>query len=184
MVDKIRFRQLYLDHYPGVKTFFLSKGFPPEDAEELTQDVFLRVYKYRGDFRGKGSIHGWLGTISANMWKNRIRELRSLKRDAVVVPLDSPRPTADLFNEPCGQPLPDEHAIRQEQRQLLRRAVAKLHETVYACVVLRVYHELSYREIARVLQLPYETVKSRLYQAQNKLIEILDEDMGIDFQED
>ena len=152
------------------------KGFPPEEAEELTQEVFLRVYKYSKDFKGKGSFQAWLNTISVNIWKNRIREMRSLKRDAVVVSLDTPGVEGNRQEGRDPETKPLDHTIREELRNRLRKAVMQLPEPVYQCVVLRIYHELSYQQIATVLQLNKETVKSRLYQAQGKLKEILSRD--------
>ncbi len=184
MVDKKQFQKLYLEHYPSVKTLFLCKGFSKEDAEELTQDVFLRVYRYRADYLGKGNFRGWLNTICANVWKNRIRELRSLKRDAVVVSLDTPGLESAPSNSQSPKSEPLDQAIHGEYQELLWKAISQLPKTLYACVVLRVHHELNYQQIGSILKLNRETVKSRLYQAQGKLRTILHEDMHVKFTEE
>jgi RNA polymerase sigma-70 factor (ECF subfamily) len=121
-----------------------------------------------------------LNTISANIWKNRIRELRSLKRDVPVISLDTGLSEPDNIHAKTDPKHPLDKTILDQQRQLLRKAVAQLPETVYACVVLRVYHELSYREIATILQIHHKTVKSRIHQAQNSLKLTLGDHMHID----
>ena len=79
--------------------------------------------------------------------------------------------------------LPLDEAIYSQQCDLLRKAVSQLPEKIHTCVVLRVYHELSYKEIASLLQIHYETVKSRLHQAQSSLKQILSKDFNVDILE-
>ena len=182
VIDKARFQKLYDEHHSGVKNYFRYKGFPMEDAEDLTQEVFLSVFKHRANFEGRSSFRGWLNIISANTWKNKIRELHSLKRDALVVSLDTAQVESEhLHEEPNHHPL--QQTIHHQHRELLWQAVSDLPETVHACVVLRVYDELSYQEIATVLQIHYETVKSRLHQAQGKLKQALSKHIHVDFLE-
>ncbi len=180
MIGRARFKKLYLEHHSGVYKYFLRKGFPPEDAEELAQEVFFSVYKYGGDFNSIHKFRAWLNTISANIWKNRIRELHTQKRDAQVVSMDEKLVDTGV-KESNGQPL--DQTIERQQRELLREAVSQLPEKIHACVILRVYHELSYKEIAALLQIHYATVKSRLHQAQAILRQILSKDYNIDLLE-
>ncbi len=183
LIDNESFRELYLEHYSDVRKFFQNKGFSKEEAEEHTQEVFLRVFNYRGDFSGKGSLRGWLNTIAINLWKNRIREIHALKREAPVVSLDDVGVKEEVFYEKGQGSEPLENIIDHQHRALLASAIAKLPESTYACVVLRVYQELTYQEIATVLQIHYELVKSRMHQAQNTLKAILRNEMNIDILE-
>ena len=181
LIENPDIENLYREHYSSVLAFFIHKGFPYEEAEELTQETFLRVYRFKESFQGKGSFRSWLFSIAKNQWKNRIRDFRSQKRDAVVVSLNSPTSlTQPLPEVPPEQPNPLDQMIHAEKREHLQDAISQLPQTSYACVVLRVYQELSYEEIAIVLQVPRETVKSRLYQAQKKLKQILGEFMNVD----
>jgi len=184
VIDRKLFKALYNDHFEWVRTFFIHKGFLPEEAEELTQDTFLRVYRFKGDYKGIGSFQGWLHSICLNLWKNRIRDIHSRKRDATVVSLD---PAVAEHQRAPEAALKSTNQLNQiintEQRQLLRKAISQLTEAMYTCVVLRVYHELTYDEIATLLKVPRDTVKSRLYQAQGRLREILGDKMQLGFLE-
>jgi len=178
VIDKEQCGKLYREHYSGVKAYFLAKGFPPEDAEDLTQNVFLSVFRYGGDFQGNSSFRSWLNVICVNTWKNEIRKLRSLKRDGLEISLETAQfESEDLHEEPNNYPL--HQTIHRQHRELLWQAVSKLPETVYACVVLRVYEELTYQEIASVLHIHFETVKSRLHQAQTRLKQDLGRHMRV-----
>lgn len=183
LIDNESFRELYLEHYSDVRKYFQNKGFTKEEAEENTQEVFLRVFNNREEFNGKGSVRGWLNTIAINLWKNRIREIHALKREAPVVSLDEAGVEDEVLREKGHGSEPLENLIDHQHRALLASAIAKLPESTYACVVLRVYQELTYQEIATVLQINYELVKSRMHQAQNTLKAILRNDMNIDILE-
>lgn len=183
MMDHEWFRQRYIEHYPGIKSYFLGKGFPPEDAEELTQEVFFRVFKFSEDFRDDGAFASWLNVIAANTWKNCIRDMRAQKRQAIEIPLDSPNVVEDQYLGNTQMKHPIDHTIQKELSRELKEAIKQLPETVYACMVLRIYHELSYNQIAELLGIPYEKVKSRLYQAQTKLKEMLEGKIRVDLLE-
>ena len=92
-----------------------------------------------------------------------------MKRNASVVPLDAGHLENSHHTQQSESLQPVHQTIQGEFRELLWKAVSQLPETVYACVVLRIYHELSYQQIGKVLNLNKETVKSRLHQAQKKL---------------
>ena len=181
MINKEQFQKYFIEHYPGVKSYFLHKGFPQDKAEDLTQDVFLRVYEYRASFQGRSSFRSWLNTIMANVWKNWIRNKRALKNDAPVVSIDSNALESDKLGQSEMTSHPLKEMVEKQNRELLRKAVMQLPIKIRTCLMLRVYEELSYKDIANLLEIKKDTVKSRLHQAQVSLKQILDKHIHIDF---
>ena len=178
MNDK-RFHSLYLEHYPGVFGFFIRKGFTREDAKDLTQDVFLLVVRFRHELREKDRFRAWLNSIAYNLWKNKIRELQSGKRQGIEVPflgdyLEGEGPYLPSQNQ--SHPL--QGLVAQEQKEQLWWAISQLPDDQRACMILRL-RELSYEQIANILQIPEKTVKSRIHQAKNKLGDIVDNEINV-----
>ena len=178
MFDEEEFGKRYLKHHPGVRSYFLGKGFSPEDAEDLTQITFSRVYVNRDQY-GRGSFEGWLRRIMENVYKNKIRDMKTQKVTGDEIPIEN-MPEQDIANDQTKQNNSLETMIEKEQRALLKQAVSQLPPTLRPCLVLRVYHDLTYKQIAVILDLHYETVKSRLHQARDKLRETLGKKVYID----
>jgi RNA polymerase sigma-70 factor (ECF subfamily) len=163
-VDEAKFKELYLEHFSGMVAFFVRKGIPREEAKDLAQDVFLRVYRFRDQFAGKGTYRAWLNSIAVNTWKNWLRYIHTPQHEADLVRLDEAyHHTADDRTDL------EKEAIKRELLEMLRQAMKRLPEDQYDVVVLRVYHDLAYKEIAAFLKITKARVKSRLHQAQEKL---------------
>src|SRR5437660_10903146 len=108
-----------------------------EDASDLSQDVFLRAYRGLRHFRGQSSIATWLYRIGVNVCLNRV---------SVKVPPSETieaRQHVDMRNES-----PDDRVLRDERAGRIRAAVAQLPRKQRAAPILRVYHDMSHREIA------------------------------------
>jgi RNA polymerase sigma-70 factor (ECF subfamily) len=169
------FRRLFLRYSPLVHALFRRHGLPPEDSRDLTQETFFRVYKSMGRLRSETKIRAWLFQIANNLWQNDLRYRRAAKRGAGTVPLCNPLEADDPASfevvraavAPDRDPLSD--LLDRERSGRLRHAVAALPPQMRRCVVLRIDHELKYREIAAVLQLSIETVKSQVHQARERL---------------
>lgn len=170
------FQLLFERYYRSIHFFFTNRGFSKEDARDLTQETFLRAYKGVEAFRNEASYKTWLFRIASNIWRNAIRSRNAAKRDAKEVSLEEhleggrPVPPDSASRErgsPLSQILTDE-AILQ-----LQRALNDLPAQMRRCVKLRLFQELKYREIAELLQLSIETVKSQLHQARQRLREQL-----------
>ena len=161
------FRQLFDLFYPRLLHFFARRGFPPQDCLDLTQETFLGIYRGIGSFRRDSRFETWLFSIATNAWRKRLRWGVAGKREGREVPLE---PAEDARDE---APAPGEDALRRERSRLLREAVEKLPEQMRRCLVLRVYQEMKYREIAALLRLSPETVKVHLFQARKRLREEL-----------
>jgi RNA polymerase sigma-70 factor, ECF subfamily len=163
------FRQLFDLYYSRLHHFFARRGFPPQECLDLTQETFIGIYRGIGSFRRDARFETWLFKIATNAYRKRLRWGVAEKRDAVEVPLDS----GEEGHEPAGPASEEESMLRAERARLLRDAVEKLPEQMRRCLMLRVYQEMRYREIATLLRLSPETVKAHLFQARRRLREEL-----------
>lgn len=166
---------LFERYYPAVYRFFAQRGFSVEDCRDLTQDTFLGVYRGIGAFRSDARFETWLFAIAANVFWNRLRHKTAEKRSAKEVSLD--RSTTD-GEAPLAERLPEaggnegsslDRVLRNERHEILRQAIGSLPDQMRKCLVLRVYQDLRYREIAGVMRLSVETVKAHLFQARRRL---------------
>jgi RNA polymerase sigma-70 factor, ECF subfamily len=165
------FRRLFDLFYPRLVHFFARRGFPPQDCLDLTQETFLGIYRGIGSFRRDSRFETWLFSIATNAYRKRLRWGVADKREGQEVPLE---PDGTTRNEPRDEsPPPGEDVLRKERSRLLREAVEKLPDQMRRCLVLRVYQEMKYREIAALLRLSPETVKVHLFQARKRLREEL-----------
>jgi RNA polymerase sigma-70 factor (ECF subfamily) len=144
-----------------------------DEARDLAQEVFLRVWRQRRRWQPRASFSTWLFTIVANLCRNRRRDL-SRRPYLVAVETDSDgEPKMDLMAPVTADP----HA-RAEAGELadrLRSAVADLPEKQRAALLLRRFQAMSYREIAGILDVTPAAVDSLLVRARRRLTELLDE---------
>jgi len=136
-------------------------------AQDVAQDAFVRGWQRMDRFtnRGEGSFRAWLCRIATNMTIDRLRRSR---------------PTVPLESFPLsGGSRPGEKLLEQERIAAVRSAILRLPEASRAALVLREYEDLTYREIAQVLDIPLGTVMSRLNYARGKLRQLLAGYQGI-----
>lgn len=144
-------------------------------AEDLAQEVFLRVHKGLNDFDGEGRFHAWLHTIAMNVAITEYRRRRTLKRDRRTLSIDAPiAGTDDLYLTPSGREIdPGEGAHQHEFLARVRACVRELPDEFREAVVLRDMESLSYEEIAVALVLPIGTVRSRIHRGRLLLQQML-----------
>ena len=143
------------------------------DAEDLSQDVFLRVYRTLGSYR---SAHGGFGTWVTSVTRNLlIDHYRRTKRDRVTDSLDDSMPAVE--NKESAR-RPDELALLGELSGQVQTALTKLSPELREAVILRDLQQLEYGEIQRVLSVPEGTVKSRINRGRIELARILQQ-MGV-----
>lgn len=167
--DDESFEEVFNQYYRLVVGFFTKRGFTPQEAEDLTQIVFLRVYKARESFRGEARFSTWLFQICANVFRNNLRDRSTQKRDAEEVPLDLSNESGTLEGFPDAGTDPLQQTLRAEARERLRTALADLPPQMRRSVELRVYEDLKYREIAERMKISIDTVKAHLFQARQIL---------------
>ena len=138
-------------------------------AQELTQEVFLRVFRSLKNFRaGEGSFSVWLGRLARNLL---IDDYRKNKLDRASDSLEDRLPTIE--NTTATSARADGMLAGREASEMLQAALQKLSPELRETVILRDLEELEYREIAQVLEIPEGTVKSRLNRGRADLARIL-----------
>jgi RNA polymerase sigma-70 factor (ECF subfamily) len=141
----------------------------PEEARDLSQDVFLQVYRTLSRFEGRSSLKTWIYRIVLNQCRNRRRFWRRRFRDRSL-PIESMTPgdEARASREP-REPGPLVQLERREQSRHVQAALLKLSFDHRAILLLREVEEMSCEEVARALDIPEGTVKSRLARARDAL---------------
>lgn len=133
-------------------------------AEDLFQEVFIKVYKMIGTFRGESSIKTWILRIAANTCKDYLKSAYSRK----VVPM------MEFAEEAITSEDDYEEVESEDTAQAVKNAVMQLPENHREVVMMVYYQEMSLDEAATVLEVPVGTVKSRLARAREKLKEKLE----------
>jgi RNA polymerase sigma-70 factor, ECF subfamily len=136
-------------------------------AEDLAQEVFLRVYRAREQYTPSAKFTTWLFRIATNLALNSVRDNRYAR---LAVPLDAP-PDEDTaaMELPAPQMRIDDHMIERDRTEFIRRAIASLPEKQRAAVLLHKYEEMEYREIAKILDCSESALKSLLFRAYENL---------------
>ncbi len=155
-------------HATAIFRFLFRMLGNEEDANDLAQETFVRVFQHRSRFRAGARFSTWLYTIAGNLARNHHR-WRARHPD---LPLES-APDADRpplsDTLPSSGPTPSEAALGNERSAAVRAAVAELPEDLRAAVVLCEWEELSVAEAASALETTPKAVESRLYRARQQL---------------
>lgn len=137
-----------------------------EDADDLTQEVFIRMYTNIGKFRAEASLSTWLFRIAGNLAVDRFRRTKNSRR--LVTSLDAP---IQVGEEEASRDVPDMSMApevlvgRRELADHIESALAKLPAKLRSAVILFDVEGMSYDEIAGVEGIPLGTVKSRIFNA-------------------
>jgi len=165
--DAEAFDTLFDRHYGSVYGFARTMLREPAAAEEVLQETFLSVARTASRYTPRGRFRSWLMRIVRNRCLNRI-EARRRRRAALAV---SGPDVADL---PAREPAPVRRAQSHEQQALIRAAVADLPDRQREAIALYAFEQMSYREIAEVLQMPINTVKTLIHRARANLARALE----------
>jgi RNA polymerase sigma-70 factor (ECF subfamily) len=137
-------------------------------AEDLAQEVFLRVYRARKQYTPSAKFTTWLFRIATNVALNSVRDTRHRKME---VSIDAP--TDDEDSRPmelrAREKRIDEHLLERDRIEIIRRAILALPEKQRAAVLLHKYEEMDYAEISRVLDCSESALKSLLFRAYESL---------------
>jgi len=132
------------------------------DAEEVTQDVFMKIYRHLKDFQFRSAFKTWVYRITVNTAISRYR--KSAKEEKGRVDYDS------VIESFPGVSSTAEGAIQNDNEARLNNLLAKLSPEHKACIILREIEGLSYQEIAVSLKIPVNTVRSRLKRAREAFL--------------
>lgn len=164
--DRNAFGELVRHYYPRVTHVIYRMCGDTALAEDAAQEAFLRAWLHISSFRRGEPLRNWLYRIAVNA------ALDVLRRRAEEPAADE---TLQMIPEPgLG---PEAALIEKERVTLLQQAMRSLPEAARSALILREYGELSYQEIAGVLEIPIGTVMSRLSYARDRLREVLKEQM-------
>lgn len=142
-------------------------------AEELAQEVFLRVYRSRETYRAEARFSTWLYRIATNLAVNHARDTKN-ERTAPTVHLDEPDYETGTTPDVADQTMSAEAAmLRQERMNAIRAHVEALPERQRVAVLMHKYEEMDYRQIGEVLKLSESATKSLLFRAYQTLREKL-----------
>ena len=148
-----------------------------EDAEDLTQDVFLKVYRTVTSFDGeKASFGTWLTTVTRNLLVDHFRRRRNDRvTDSMDAPLGGEDDGPTLADRLAGGDGNDPHrqALSRQRSQVVQKALQQVSPDLREAVILRDLQDLDYREIAQVLKVPEGTVKSRINRGRAELARLL-----------
>lgn len=137
-----------------------------EDADDISQEVFIRAYKSIGKFRGGSRLSTWLYRITVNLSVNHLKKKSKHRHEYTDKDIPDTSPDSIVLDR-SGNPLQDIEA--EELAQRIRTAIESLPVEEKVVFVLRVNHDLSYKEIARTIDCPVGTVMSRLNRARRRL---------------
>jgi len=144
-----------------------------EDAADIVQESFVRVYQHRNRFRRGARFSTWLFAIAANLCKNRVRS----RKRRPTVSFEFPDDESGNFEHPwladSESVSPDQALLDQEQIAAVKRAISELPHNLKTALLLYQYEEMSYKEIAAIAGCSVKAVETRLYRARNLLKEKL-----------
>lgn len=160
------FKILFEAYHRPLRRFFARKGFDAAETLDLTQETFLGIYRGLKGLRHEERFESWLYQIATTCFLKRIRSKTTLKRAGQEIPHDEAGMVHDATKQPAEQ-LTD--VLEDERRRAMRKAIRELPAQMRRCLTLRIYHDLSYQEIATVMKLKIDTVKAHLFQARTRL---------------
>jgi RNA polymerase sigma-70 factor (ECF subfamily) len=146
-----------------------------DEAQDLTQDTFVRAYQSWATFRGESQVYTWLYRIALNLCHNRLKQLKR-RQKVEAESLDQPveGESEDMLREVPDLTLSPERLMEnKELQQVIRRAIRQLPEDYKQVIILRDIEGFSYSDIAKMTGSSLEAIKSRLFRARTALRDLL-----------
>ena len=170
--DADAFEQLLLEHQKNVYNLCYRMAGNPDDAMDLSQETFLRAWRCLDQYQFASAFSTWLYRLCSNICIDFLRRRR--RQQTVPLTFEDADGEEQTYAVPDAQPLPEEQVELKLTRETLAAAMAQLLPEHRAVLQLRVENEMSYEQIADVLDIQIGTVKSRLSRARNQLKKILE----------
>jgi RNA polymerase sigma-70 factor (ECF subfamily) len=167
--DEEGFNYLAVKYHRPIFHFLFRMVRNQAIAEELAQEVFLRVYRSRQSYRAEARFSTWLYRIATNLAVNHARDTKH-ERAARTVYLDAPdEQTGTTPDVADDEPSVEQHLLREERMKAIRTHVMALPERQRMAVLMHKYQGMDYREIGEVLKLSESATKSLLFRAYQTL---------------
>lgn len=141
-------------------------------AEDLRQEVFLRIYRSAKTYRPIAQFSTWMYRIATNLCLDTLAKQQHKKETPVAVYLESESEDLDERLIDLSDP-PDAAVVKKETENRVRSALARLPEDQRVVVIMRHYHDMKFHEIATVVERPISTVKSRMAAGMERLSQML-----------
>ena len=170
--DADAFEQLLLEPQKNVYNLCYRMAGNPDDAMDLSQETFLRAWRCLDQYQFASAFSTWLYRLCSNICIDFLRRRR--RQQTVPLTFEDADGEEQTYAVPDAQPLPEEQVELKLTRETLAAAMAQLLPEHRAVLQLRVVNEMSYEQIADVLDIQIGTVKSRLSRARNQLKKILE----------
>lgn len=175
--DQRAFKQLVERYQRKIYAVALGMLKDKEDARDVAQEAFVKVYRYMQHFKGDASFYTWLYRITVNICIDHMRRKGSSKGDEAVefdeaVAMDTSEANLGALGSKLGTN-PQKSALRKELAEKIAQAFEQIPEAHRQILLLREVEGMSYEDLARVLKIPKGTVMSRLFHARLKMQKIL-----------
>ena len=166
---------LLKEYGPRLYGFFVRTGMSAADAEDMIQELFLRLLKRIRNYRHSGRFEQWLFRVAANLVRD---EYRRRRRAGPMISLanDSDDPDVSHVVPPSPEPGPESRYCRIEQRDQLSRVLQELPSMDREIIMLRHYGQLSFREIAEQFDIPIGTALAKVHRGLKKLRRSIEQD--------
>lgn len=151
------FEKLFIKYKPKIYCLISKIIGNNDEVEDVVQDTFLKAYQKLHNFYWKPSFKAWLYSIARNQSKNYLRDKE--RREHLFVPLEIEIMPEDELEE----------LIAKEKRDMVRKAIPQLPEKQQQVLMLRIYEELPYKEIAQKMEKTEEWVKVNIHRATKNL---------------
>jgi len=166
--DKRAFETLMTKYFPRLLNFIYKFVHDKELAEDLTQDVFIKVYKSANKYSPGAKFQTWIYTIAKNVALNELRRHKN-KMVSIDENLDSKEGHYQRQIPDQNAVQPDADVLQQERKRIVKAAIEGLPESQRLAVILQRYEGLSYEDIAQSLETSVKAVKSLLNRAKENL---------------
>lgn len=166
--DERAYERLVTDYHNLVFGIVLRLVGNKTDAEDLVQEVFVKVYRYLDRYNGEFAFATWIIKIASNHSIDFLRKSK-LKTTSLDVNADEKESSGSFKQYAANTPAPDKVLLKKEQKKIIEDAIDELPEKYRVIIVLRHTEEKNYDEIAMLLNIPIGTVKARLFRAREML---------------
>jgi len=144
-----------------------------QDAEDVTQEIFVNIFNYIKNFRGDSSLSTWIYRITVNTCKNKLKQVSRLRSHIADEPAENPEDGPAESMVSCirekEEKEPDNVFVSNEVRNTVYRRMGELPEEQRQVITLRDIDGLSYEEIAKITKQSVQAVKSKLFRARENL---------------
>ena len=159
--------QNFLEIYESFKDKVFNQAYRilgnKEDAEEATQDIFIRVYKFYESFKGEAKLSSWIYRISANVC---ITKALSKRKSTDYIEDIEEITYKKLFNKTKN---PEELLYSKQLKEIILNLISKLPPKYSSILTLFYFEEMDYKEISKILDIPEGTIATHIYRAKNFL---------------